>query len=88
MIEAPIAGEEVREAFNDGEKQHMVDVKRLFSAGFAVRNVSLVVHDRFTIAVAVFGEAAGERSGEHMASPLALFSELFLRWWPFWLFYL
>ena len=42
VIEAPIAGE-VREAINDREKQHMVDVKSLFSAGFAVRNVSLVV---------------------------------------------
>lgn len=52
VIEAPIAGE-VREAFNDREKQHMVDVKRLFSAGFAVRNVSLVVLTG-TIAVAVF----------------------------------
>ena len=52
VIEAPIAGE-VREAVNDREKQHMVDVKGLFDVGFAVRNGSLVVMIG-TVAVAAF----------------------------------
>ena len=42
VIEAPIGGE-VREAFNDREKRHMVDVKKLFDSGFAIRNGSLAV---------------------------------------------